>query len=844
MKPYEKPQKEPIRILLVEDSPTQAEHMRHALETHGYAVTVAVNGMQALEAARSVTPEVIISDIVMPEMDGFEFCKRVKSDEPLKDVPVILMTSLGSPDDVLRGLECGADNFIRKPCEVSYLLSRIEYILTNRALRSNARLGVEMEIVLRGSKHRISPERRQMLDLLISTYEEAVSLNSALREKQLQLEGFAAELERKVEERTAALAAEVAERQQAETRFRTLVEAAPDAIVGVDSRGDIVMVNTETEKLFGYAREEMVGHSVDLLVPQDVREAYRRHREECVQATGIDGARVALELSGRCKDGTVFPAEISLSPLATGYGTLVTIIIRDVSERKRTEKMLRWLATIVESSDDAIVGIDLKGAILSWNRGAVQLFGFTAEEAVGRSGSSLLSQPADWIVALEKVFRGERVRDCESSAVRKDGSRIFVSFSISPILDDRYQLLAISAIVRDVTDHKNLEKQFRQAQKLEAVGRLAGGIAHDFNNLLNVVLGFGELAMERLEQADPVAHHLAQIRQAAERASSLTRQLLAFSRQQVLEPAVLNLNEVVADVVAMLRPVIGEDIELRTNLDADLGRIKADRGQLEQVIVNLVVNSRDAMPRGGKLSISSSNSELDAEYSRHHISHQPGSYVMLAISDTGMGISPEVQARIFEPFFTTKEKGKGTGLGLSTVYGIVKQSGGYIWVYSELGRGTTFKVYFPRVSEAADRVARPTAGAIQNGTETVLLVEDADALRELAREFLTRSGYHVLEASTGEEALRIAERPEETIHVLVTDVVMPGMSGPDLALVLKAQRPDLKVIYASGYAADAIGHHGVLAPDRVLVEKPYSREKLTRKIREVLDLPVSSGPSE
>ncbi|PYS49074.1 MAG: hybrid sensor histidine kinase/response regulator [Acidobacteria bacterium] len=391
-------------------------------------------------------------------------------------------------------------------------------------------------------------------------------------------------------------------------------------------------------------------------------------------------------------------------------------------------------------------------------------------------------------------------------------------------------------LASDVTERRLLEEQFRQSQKMEAIGQLAGGIAHDFNNLLTAINGYSELAMRKLQAEDPLRRNLEEIKKAGERAASLTRQLLAFSRKQILQPAVLVINSVVSDMEKMLRRLIGEDIDLKTALETQLGSIKADPGQIEQIIMNLVINARDAMPAGGKLTIETSNVDLDETYARQHTGVTPGHYVMLAVSDTGMGMNTATLARIFEPFFTTKEKGKGTGLGLSTIYGIVKQSGGNIWVYSEVGQGTTFKVYLPRVDEDAQEYKRTDeTEEILQGTETILLAEDEEIVRTLAREILETYGYRVLEASGSGAALLICERVTEPIDLLITDVVMPEMSGRQLAARLSQLRPEMKVLYMSGYTDDAIVHQGVLDEDANFIQKPFTPDALAKKVREVLN---------
>ncbi len=385
-------------------------------------------------------------------------------------------------------------------------------------------------------------------------------------------------------------------------------------------------------------------------------------------------------------------------------------------------------------------------------------------------------------------------------------------------------------------EHRQLETQFLQSQKMEAVGQLAGGIAHDFNNLLTIITGYSQLILDRLSSGDGLREKVEEIKKAADRAASLTRQLLAFSRRQVLQPQVVDLSHVVANLDKMLRRLIGEDIDLVALCPPGVGRVKVDPGQIEQVILNLAVNARDAMPQGGKLTIETANVELDESYAGNHVAVKTGPYVMLAVSDTGHGMDRETQARIFEPFFTTKEQGKGTGLGLSTVYGIVKQSGGNVWVYSEPGKGATFKIYLPRVVEAPQpkfEVKPPEAGL--RGTETILLVEDEAAVRLLVRGTLEQNGYDVLDAGSGAEALVMANERKQPIHLLVTDVVMPGMSGREAAQQVTLAHPETRVLYMSGYTDDAVVRHGVLESSAAFVQKPFTPDSLLRKIREVLD---------
>jgi len=498
------------------------------------------------------------------------------------------------------------------------------------------------------------------------------------------------------------------------------------------------------------------------------------------------------------------------------------------------------LAAIVRAALDAHVTMDDRGTIVTWNPQAEALFGWPAPDVLGRHVADVIVPPnhreAHWRGLQHFLKSGEAPilnRRLELLALRRDGTEVAVELAVAPIRLGNSWIF--SAFIRDITERNQLEQQLRQAQKMEAVGRLAGGIAHDFNNLLTAIFGYADLLAEDLPPDSSALADVREIRTAATRASALTRQLLAFSRQQVLQPVVLNVIDVVGDLESMLQRVLGEDVELEARFAADLGNIRADQGQLEQVILNLAVNARDAMPTGGKLTIETANVELDEHYAQTHRPVVPGRYVMIAVSDTGVGMDAATQARIFEPFFTTKEAGKGTGLGLATAYGIVKQSGGYIWVYSELGRGATFKIYLPRVDEPTDTVVAPPELGSVAGTETVLLAEDDALLLPLARDVLKRFGYTVLEARTPADAVAVAKSHTGVIHLLISDVIMPGESGLQLARRLLETRPGLSVLFISGYSDEAIVRHGVLDPGTAFLQKPFTPAALARKVRELLD---------
>jgi PAS domain S-box-containing protein len=506
-----------------------------------------------------------------------------------------------------------------------------------------------------------------------------------------------------------------------------------------------------------------------------------------------------------------------------------------------------WRVTLA-SIGDAVIVTDAGGRVNFLNPAAQELTGWRSAEAAGRGLDEVFhilhEQTREAVESPVGVaLREGRVVGLANHTVlvARDGTERLIEDGAAPIQDERRGLAGSVLVFHDVTGRRRLEEQFLQAQKMEAVGRLAGGVAHDFNNLLTVITGFADVVLGRLPAGDPARELVGEIAHAGQRAARLIGQLLAFSRKSVVAPQVLDLNAVVTDTEKMLGRLIGEDIELATQLQPGLGPVKADPGQVEQVIVNLAVNARDAMPQGGKLTVETRDVDLDEGYAQAHAGARPGRHVLLAVSDTGHGMAPEVRARAFEPFFTTKEPGKGTGLGLATVYGIVRQAGGHVEVYSEPGRGTTFMLYFPRAEEAAARQPNPAPGAEPRGSETVLLVEDDAAIRAVARHVLQGRGYRVLEAADAAEALRLAGEYLRRIHLLVADVVMPGVGGRELAQRLAALHPETKVLFTSGYTDDAVVRHGVREAEVAFLPKPFTPATLTQKVREVLDSP---GPAQ
>ena len=624
------------------------------------------------------------------------------------------------------------------------------------------------------------------------------------------------------------LSAQSLELESAEQRYRLLFERSLAGVIRTTLDGRILECNLACARIFGYATsEELIASPItDRYFHPEDRNTFiailrkvksLTNYEQCLRRK--DGSKVWLLGSANLVEG------------AGGEPAVNEETFVDITERRNAEETFR--KAFNANPEPITIATISEGRYIDVNESFLRVTGYSREEVIGHTSGELKFWvgPEDRIRFIEMLGKQGSVREMEIAFRTKSGE-IRTAVDSAEVIDVAGQECVI-AIFRDITDQKTLEKQLRQTQKMEAVGQLSGGIAHDFNNLLGVIIGYSEILEQRLAPDDPLQKECLQIKKAGQSAASLTRQLLAFSRQQVLEPRVLDLNSIVLNVEKMLRRLIGEHIDLRTQLDPALGSVKADQSQIEQVIINLAVNARDAMTQGGKLIIETSNVILDEDYARRHSPQLPGPYVLLSVADTGIGMDAETQARIFEPFFTTKELGKGTGLGLSTVYGVVRQSGGHIWVYSEPGHGTTFKVYLPRAGQTARLQQSPASPAESlRGSETILLVEDEEALRGLTRSLLENSGYTVLEAELPEAATEIAQQHRGTIHLLLTDMVMPGMNGRDLAANLAAMRPEMKVVYMSGYTG--FTHAGLADPEISLLAKPFNRETLLRKVREAL----------
>ena len=699
-----------VEILIVEDSPTQVENLRYILERHDFAVLVASNGIEALSLIRAGKPTMVISDIFMPEMDGYQLCREIKNDDELKCLPVILLTALSDPRDVIRGLECGADIFITKPYEEKYILSRIQYILANKHLKDieNSQLGVE--VFLAGKKYFIKSDRIQILNLLLSSYEAAIQKNDELVKWKNELIVFNVKLEQTMESRTAAL-------RESEGRYRLLLESVTDYIY-------TTLVN----------------------------------------------------------DG---------KPFATSHGP-----------------------------------------------GCVAVTGYTAEEYAADPGLWLRMVPEeDRAAVLEQandVLAEKALSSLKHRIIRKDGRVCWIQNTPVPRYDMEGSLIAFDGIITDITERKKLENQLFQAQKMEAIGQLAGGIAHDFNNILTVIIGFSTLIEMDMDKDDPQKANLSNVLAAADRAADLTRNLLTFSRKQDIDPHPIDLNQTIRKTNKFLKRIIGEDIEFRTIFGQEFVTVNADSGQIEQVLMNLATNARDAMPKGGLLSIETGAVEVDDEYIKAHGCGEPGWYASVSVSDSGEGMDEATCKRVFEPFFTTKEVGKGTGLGLSNVFGIIKKHNGFINVYSEPGIGTTFRILLPLIkSKVAEKHARAEE-VIENGVGTILVADDDASIRALAEKALSMFGYTVITAVDGNDALVKFKENKDRIDLAILDIIMPEMNGKDAFNEMKKIDPALKAVFISGYTSDIIRKRGLFEQGLEFVAKPLNLKQLLLKVHDVL----------
>ena len=776
---------EPLRVLLVEDSADDALLLEREIRRGGFnlSLTRVENESQFL-AAMSQAWDVVIADYVLPRFTALGVLRHLR--HLRLDIPTIVVSGTVTEAELVEAMKAGAHDYVQKG-NLSRLVVAIRRELGEAASRSR---------------------RREAED--------------ALRE--------------------------------AQERFRFVVENTGDVVYRLRFP-DMVYdyMSPGIERLTGYGPREINGVGLGGIVVSVTDTAGRpiaRQRLEWARHIEQSGEFYA-DYQVRTKGGDLRWLVDHSFPWRDGNGRLLGAVgtLMDVTGRKQAEEALRrseeYYRSLIENASDPIVVLDDAGNVVYESPALEKLLGVRPEDRRGRSGLELLPEEdrPELARSIQRLLREPgHTEVIETRALHRDGSWRSIEAVAKSRVDDGGKT-TIVVNVRDLTVRKDLEAQLNQAQKMEAIGRLAGGVAHDFNNLTTAILGYSELMLRRLGAEDPLRRHVAEVTRAAERAAGLTRQLLAFSRKQLLQPRVLDVAEVLEHSRGLLERLIGEDIELVTRGEPGVGRVRADPVQLDQVILNLAVNARDAMPRGGQLVLEASNADLDEDYAHEHVTVRPGRYVMLAVSDTGHGMDKETQQRVFEPFFTTKDKGKGTGLGLSTVYGIVQQSGGYVWVYSEVGRGTTFKVYLPRVEEEADQpspVSEPAALRAA-ASETLLLVEDEASVRELLRELLESAGYSVLEAARPSEALQFAQSHDAPIQLLITDVVMPEMTGPELAQRLCAIRPGLRLLFLSGYTEGVVADKGLLGDGAHFLQKPFTTDALEAKVREVLDGPARAA---
>lgn len=874
-----------IEILIAEDSPTQAAQLQSLLEGHGYTVVAASDGKAALALARQRKPTLIVSDIMMPELDGYGLCRAIKSDGHLKSIPIILVTALSDPQDVIKGLQCGADNFIRKPYDERYLLSRINYTLMNLDLRKNHKTQMGLEISLGGERHFVTSDRMQILDLLISTYEQAVDINNELKQREKDLlhshqilrglyriaEGLNQTVsEREVGEWTLARAMElpgvragwiqILTDNPSEPRMIASANLPPALSVPEAFCGSCVcwrkLMNGELNNVaniiecerLGRAKADTQGLRCHASVPLKIGNralgmmnlagpGEGLFDEEALKVLANVGSQVAVALERvRLHKHLEKRVEERTETLRQTNVKLGAEIEQRRQAQERLQLAQESLAAVIDSSPVAVFAEDVDGKIALWNPAAERIFGCDRNEMLGRPLPEVLKEcPAELATWIDHVRRGEMLRDVEIAHRRKDGKTVELRLSMAPLHARSGITQGVLYVGDDVTEQRAMQRQLAQAQKMEAVGQLTGGLAHDFNNLLAVSIGNLDL-LEGMLQSNPDAREIVQTAlKASLRGADLTRQLLAFSRRQTLQPKIIDLNETVSGTTDLLRRTLGEPIEVRLKLPDGLWPTLADPSQVESALANLAINARDAMQNGGILTIETANKHLDEHYAAENPEVVPGDYVMLAVTDTGTGMAPDVLGRAFEPFFTTKEVGKGTGLGLSMVYGFAKQSGGHVKIYSEVGHGTTIRLYLPRTKEEA-MAAGPTStdAAIISRSATILVVEDNPDVRKVVVKQLLGLGHQVQQADNAAAALAIL-KGGSLIDLLFTDVVLPGgMTGTSLALEAKKLRPDIKVLLTSGFAEAAMQNTAHLHGEMELLSKPYRKQDLARKILEIL----------
>ncbi len=804
-----------INLLLVEDNPGDARLVREMLAeassgSAGPAFNITHVGRlsQALAAVNTDRFDLVLLDLSLPDSRGLETLYQIL--KVVDELPVVILSGLGDEKVAVEAVQAGAQDYLVKGNMNEFSLPRavryaIERNRTERNLRRRNRELALLNKIIAASAIILKPE--EILEIackeLAETFDMPYAIATLLNDNKTNAVVVA---QYSAREPYAALGTTISLTDN--PALRHLLNYQGPLMV-TDARSDLRL--TALHNLLN-----QFGVASLLILPL-------RIRDEVIGSLSLQSS-------------TPRPFSTEELDLAWSVADQVALALA----RVKLDQERQLLSTVVNKTAENVIITDADGTIVYVNQAFEHTTGYTRAEAVGHNPRLLKSgyQPPEFYDQMWATIKNGRVWHGRFINQKKDGAYYTEDATITPVTDSSGQIVNFVAVKRDISIELQREAQYQQAQKMEAIGRLAGGVAHDFNNLLTVITGYAEISLlNQTDANDPLQKNLKEIVKASERAANLTRQLLAFSRKQVIQPVLLNLNDSISDISKMLQRLIGEDIELVTLPDKDLDTVKADPGQIEQVLMNLAINSRDAMLHGGKLTIETANVYLDQAYASQHIDVKPGPYVLLAISDTGTGMDAETQARIFEPFFTTKDKEKGTGLGLATVYGIVKQNNGHIWVYSEPGRGTTFKVYLPQFRRAAvpANLRLPTQ-PVTGGTETILVVEDEAPVRKLVYYTLQEKGYTILEAENGPDAVQLCQQHLEPIHLLLTDVVMPGgLVGSQLTRALLLLHPEMKVLYMSGYPDKSIIHHGILADGNAFLQKPFTPTSLTRKVRAVLD---------
>jgi two-component system, cell cycle sensor histidine kinase and response regulator CckA len=819
-----------MRILVVEDSRTQAEALRLLLEAKAYQAEVAPDGETALELVRKGAFDLVVSDVTMPGISGYEVCRQIKTVLRRRDLPVLLLTALSDPMDIVQGLEAGADGYVTKPYESSQLLARVEHILTNRELRRAhpARLGVNVTFL--GSTFTINSEKEQILDLLISTFEDAVIQNRQLRQREEELQAAKLQLSRYA--------------GTLEERLKSIMDSVPDVLFSVNPEGTrFQYVSPASTQVLGYTPEQLaerIGYWCDAMHPDD-RPAINR---EFLRLVGEKRPGI-VEYRLNHPDRSIRRISVTMIPAVDEQGAVERVdgLARDVTRQAAADRAIRqqkeFLGKVIDTSPSLIFVKDREGRFVLANEAVAALYGTTVAELIGKSEADFnpdADEVARTLAEDREVMTTLQSRHIPEQRVRPaGGGERWLEIVKVPLTTPDESTRQVLAVATDISERKQLEQQVRLAQKLEAVGTLAGGVAHDFNNVLAAIRASVDLSLLELDKENPVHGELQEVAAMVDRGAALTRQLLAFSRRQVLEARPLELTALVGQTLKMLERIIGEDVRLRLEPAAEPCTVMGDPGQLEQILMNLCVNARDAMPEGGELTLQTERRVLDQEFCTLHPWARPGAFVCLTVADTGVGMSQETQARIFEPFFTTKELGRGTGLGLAVVYGIVKQHGGMIHVYSEVERGTTFRIYLPFVNQAATEPVKEAPRKVVGGTETVLLAEDDRVLRNATAKLLARLGYRIIPVSTGREALDTITALGEEIDLAILDVVMPELNGRAVFDSARERFPRLRFLFTTGYSPATASLGGLQTLAVEVMHKPYGFTDLAKAVRRALD---------